>query len=177
MRWWVLSSAFLRLRSFANAQTAGFDAITSPTQGQEVAVGSSLDITWEPSASYSRTWVLLHLAQVLHLRRNLRHLHHQQHPQYLLVRHYPHRPSLTRVHRHLLQVNPRSRVLHNRPAPQVLQSPLLLRTKVSQQVQSWDWGWRCTRRMPYHWSHSIGILVRPTSCQPKIQSERYCRHS
>jgi hypothetical protein len=55
MRWWVLSSAFLGLRAFTNAQTAGFDAITSPTQDQEVAAGFSLDITWEPSASYSGT--------------------------------------------------------------------------------------------------------------------------
>jgi len=48
-------SAVLALAASACAQTANFDAITSPTQDQTVAAGSTLDIVWEPSADHTGT--------------------------------------------------------------------------------------------------------------------------
>jgi hypothetical protein len=35
--------------------TPGFHPITKPTQGEEVAAGSTYEIVWEPSASYPGT--------------------------------------------------------------------------------------------------------------------------
>jgi len=55
MRWSAISLTFLGLQCFVNAQTANFDEITSPTQDQNVAAGSSLDIVWKPSEQYSGT--------------------------------------------------------------------------------------------------------------------------
>ncbi|KAE8447490.1 hypothetical protein EG329_010763 [Mollisiaceae sp. DMI_Dod_QoI] len=48
-------SAILAFAASTYAQTAGFDAITAPTQDQNVAAGSTLDIIWEPSANYTGT--------------------------------------------------------------------------------------------------------------------------
>jgi hypothetical protein len=48
MRYSFVSAAILALVSSVFAQTANFDAITSPTQDQIVALGSPLDIVWEP---------------------------------------------------------------------------------------------------------------------------------
>ncbi|KAE8454392.1 hypothetical protein EG329_000014 [Mollisiaceae sp. DMI_Dod_QoI] len=52
----VLLLLFFQTHVFA--QTAGFDVITAPTQDQNVAAGSILNIVWEPSASYSGTVTL-----------------------------------------------------------------------------------------------------------------------
>jgi hypothetical protein len=48
MRYSFISAAFLALISSAAAQTNGFDAITSPTQDQNLAAGQSFDIVWQP---------------------------------------------------------------------------------------------------------------------------------
>jgi hypothetical protein len=48
-------SAVLAFAASTYAQTAGFDPITAPTQDQNVAAGSTLDIVWEPSANYTGT--------------------------------------------------------------------------------------------------------------------------
>ncbi|KUJ22556.1 uncharacterized protein LY89DRAFT_303726 [Mollisia scopiformis] len=48
-------SAVLAFAASTYAQTAGFDPITAPTQDQDVAAGSTLDIIWEPSANYTGT--------------------------------------------------------------------------------------------------------------------------
>lgn len=53
MRYSLISAA-LALASSVFAQTPGFDAISSPTQGQSVAAGSTLDIVWDP-ANYTGT--------------------------------------------------------------------------------------------------------------------------
>jgi len=50
MRYSIISAAILALASSVFAQTAGFDAITSPSQGQNVVAGSSLDIIWQPGS-------------------------------------------------------------------------------------------------------------------------------
>ena len=47
MRYSFVSAAVLSLASTIFAQTAGFDAMTSPTQDQSVAAGSSLNIVWD----------------------------------------------------------------------------------------------------------------------------------
>ncbi|CZT47413.1 uncharacterized protein RSE6_07969 [Rhynchosporium secalis] len=46
------AAAILALSSSVFAQTAGFDAITSPTQDQQVAAGSALDIVWQPTVEH-----------------------------------------------------------------------------------------------------------------------------
>ena len=48
MRYSFISAAVLALVSSVLAQTAGFDAITSPTQDQNIPAGSSFDIIWQP---------------------------------------------------------------------------------------------------------------------------------
>lgn len=56
-------SAVLAFAVSAYAQTAGFDALTSPTQDQTVAAGSTLDIIWEPTALYNKDTVTITLLQ------------------------------------------------------------------------------------------------------------------
>lgn len=41
--------------AFAQNPTANFDPITTPTQDENVPAGSTFEIDWEPSASYSGT--------------------------------------------------------------------------------------------------------------------------
>lgn len=48
MRYSFLSAAFLAFASSVVAQTAGFDAITAPTQDQNIPAGSTFDIVWQP---------------------------------------------------------------------------------------------------------------------------------
>ena len=48
MQYSFLSAAILALVSSVVAQTAGFDAMTSPTQDQQIPAGSSFDILWQP---------------------------------------------------------------------------------------------------------------------------------
>ncbi|KAF7877561.1 hypothetical protein EAF04_001236 [Stromatinia cepivora] len=50
MRYQFVSAAILASISSVFAQTAGFDAISVPTNGQVVKVGDVLDITWAPNA-------------------------------------------------------------------------------------------------------------------------------
>ncbi|TGO42681.1 hypothetical protein BHYA_0006g00840 [Botrytis hyacinthi] len=50
MRYQFISAAILASISSAFAQTAGFDAISVPTNGQVVSVGGVLDITWAPNS-------------------------------------------------------------------------------------------------------------------------------
>ncbi|APA06920.1 hypothetical protein SS1G_04425 [Sclerotinia sclerotiorum 1980 UF-70] len=50
MRYQFISAAILASISSVFAQTAGFDAISVPTNGQVVKVGDVLDITWAPNA-------------------------------------------------------------------------------------------------------------------------------
>ncbi len=47
---WLLAAVGL-----VGAQTTGFDPISSPTQDETVAAGSTLDIVWSPSSDYSGT--------------------------------------------------------------------------------------------------------------------------
>jgi hypothetical protein len=47
MQYSFLSAAILALVSSVAAQTSGFDAITSPTQDQNIPAGSSFDIVWQ----------------------------------------------------------------------------------------------------------------------------------
>ncbi|KAG0650663.1 hypothetical protein D0Z07_2535 [Hyphodiscus hymeniophilus] len=49
MRHSFISAAFVALISSVSAQTAGFDAISAPTQDQNIPAGSSFDIIWEPN--------------------------------------------------------------------------------------------------------------------------------
>jgi hypothetical protein len=53
MRYSFISAAILAFTSSVFAQTANFDPISVPTQDQQVAAGSSLDITWEPSTVHT----------------------------------------------------------------------------------------------------------------------------
>jgi hypothetical protein len=55
MRYSFISAAILALSSSILAQTSGFDAISSPTLDQNVPAGTSLDIVWQPSTSYTGT--------------------------------------------------------------------------------------------------------------------------
>lgn len=59
------SAAFLALIGSAFAQTANFDAITSPTKGEElVADGQqSYEIVWDPTAEYDGQTVSILLLQ------------------------------------------------------------------------------------------------------------------
>ncbi|KAF5878504.1 putative gpi anchored serine-threonine rich protein [Botrytis fragariae] len=50
MRYQFVSAAILASISSVFAQTAGFDAISVPTNGQVVSVGDVLDITWAPNS-------------------------------------------------------------------------------------------------------------------------------
>ncbi|ESZ97941.1 hypothetical protein SBOR_1664 [Sclerotinia borealis F-4128] len=50
MRYQFVSAAILASISSVFAQTAGFDAISVPTNGQAVSVGDVLDITWAANA-------------------------------------------------------------------------------------------------------------------------------
>lgn len=50
MRYQFVSAAILASISSVFAQTAGFDAISVPTNGQVVQVGDVLDITWAPNS-------------------------------------------------------------------------------------------------------------------------------
>ncbi|KAJ8070266.1 hypothetical protein OCU04_000649 [Sclerotinia nivalis] len=50
MRYQFISAAILASISSVFAQTAGFDAISVPTNGQVIKVGDVLDITWAPNA-------------------------------------------------------------------------------------------------------------------------------
>lgn len=61
----TISAAFLALVGSALAQTANFDAITSPTKGQElVADGKqSYTIVWDPTADYDGQDVSILLLQ------------------------------------------------------------------------------------------------------------------
>jgi len=56
-------SAVCAFAAAAYAQTAGFDALSSPTQDQEVAAGSTLDIIWEPTATYNNDTVTITLLE------------------------------------------------------------------------------------------------------------------
>jgi len=49
MRCSIVSAAVLALASSVVAQTSGFDAITAPTQDQQIAAGSNFTIVWTPS--------------------------------------------------------------------------------------------------------------------------------
>jgi hypothetical protein len=55
MRYSFISAAILALSSSVFAQTTGFDPISSPTQDQNVPAGTSLDILWQPSTTYTGT--------------------------------------------------------------------------------------------------------------------------
>lgn len=56
-------SAVLACAATACAQTAGFDAITAPTQDQNVAAGSTLDIVWEPTSTYNNDTITITLLE------------------------------------------------------------------------------------------------------------------
>lgn len=62
MRFSIIS-AVCAFAATAYAQTAGFDALSIPTQDQKVAAGSTLDITWEPTAAYNKDTVTITLLQ------------------------------------------------------------------------------------------------------------------
>ena len=55
MRSSFISAAVLAFASVVCAQTANFDAITSPYQDQNVAAGEPFDIVWEASKNYTGT--------------------------------------------------------------------------------------------------------------------------
>jgi hypothetical protein len=68
MQFSFVSAAILALVSSVVAQTAGFDAITSPTQDQNIAAGSSFDIVWQPGTETGKiTITLLQGADPSHL--------------------------------------------------------------------------------------------------------------
>ncbi|KAL3423718.1 hypothetical protein PVAG01_05465 [Phlyctema vagabunda] len=48
MQFSFISATLLAIASLATAQTAGFDAITSPAEGTVAAAGSPLEIVWQP---------------------------------------------------------------------------------------------------------------------------------
>jgi len=58
MRFAVSAAALLAFASSALAQTPNFDPITSPTKDEDVKAGSTFDIVWQPSSSYSGTVTL-----------------------------------------------------------------------------------------------------------------------
>lgn len=65
MRFSTISAVF-GLAASVRAQfnpTAGFDVLTSPTQDQTVAAGSTLDIIWEPTAAFDKETVSITLLQ------------------------------------------------------------------------------------------------------------------
>lgn len=47
----------------ALAQTEGFDAITSPTDGETLTAGQTYTITWDPTAAYNDETVTIRLLQ------------------------------------------------------------------------------------------------------------------
>jgi len=51
MQYSFVAAAVLAFTSSVFAQTAGFAVMTVPTQDQNVAAGSTLDITWQPSTT------------------------------------------------------------------------------------------------------------------------------
>ncbi|KAI9053674.1 hypothetical protein LZ554_002628 [Drepanopeziza brunnea f. sp. 'monogermtubi'] len=53
MRYSTISAAILAMASSVIAQTADFAAMYTPTQNQQVAAGSVLDITWQTSTVYT----------------------------------------------------------------------------------------------------------------------------
>ncbi|EKD19276.1 uncharacterized protein L3040_009284 [Drepanopeziza brunnea f. sp. 'multigermtubi'] len=53
MRYSTISAAILAMASSVMAQTADFAAMYTPTQNQQVAAGSVLDITWQTSTVYT----------------------------------------------------------------------------------------------------------------------------
>jgi len=53
MQYSFVAAAVLAFTSSVFAQTAGFAAITVPTQDQNVEAGSVLDITWQPSTEHT----------------------------------------------------------------------------------------------------------------------------
>jgi hypothetical protein len=55
MRYSFISAAILALTAGVFAQTTNFDPITAPTQDQNVPAGTSLNIVWQPSTTYTGT--------------------------------------------------------------------------------------------------------------------------
>lgn len=53
MQYSYVAAAILAFTSSVFAQTAGFAAISVPTQDQNVEAGSVLDITWQPSTEHT----------------------------------------------------------------------------------------------------------------------------
>lgn len=45
-------AAVLAFATATLAQTAGFDVITKPTEGEKVPAGSTYEIVWQPSAEH-----------------------------------------------------------------------------------------------------------------------------
>lgn len=63
MQLFASTAAFLALISSVFAQTEGFDAITSPTEGQILQAGQTYTITWDPTAEYNSDTVTIRLLQ------------------------------------------------------------------------------------------------------------------
>jgi hypothetical protein len=55
MQFTASAAAFLALISHALAQTSGFDAITKPTSGEVLTVGSTYQVTWDYNSQYDGT--------------------------------------------------------------------------------------------------------------------------
>lgn len=56
-------AALVAFVSSALAQTEGFDAITSPTDGETLTAGQTYTITWDPTAAYNDETVTIRLLQ------------------------------------------------------------------------------------------------------------------
>lgn len=56
-------AALVAFISSAVAQTEGFDAITSPTDGETLTAGQTYTITWDPTVAYNDETVTIRLLQ------------------------------------------------------------------------------------------------------------------